>query len=362
MATKDEDFVTRIFVAKPTSRCCFSRPRDGLQNESVEVALGSPQSRGKACQSPATDSGEGIADIMALPEDETQWAPKRHVRHSFGNIRRNELSDFVQINRGGKIAMKPDEDERIIGVETCGTTMMYCLTTSDGRAIRFPVEAVRVFRSRIRPACAASSWPRCRSDIMAILRHSDATPAERNTYLRQAAAIRRAAAEEGDTDVEEVAIDEEDGEETTALSAERYAELGAAEQFILTISANGYGKRSSAYEYRVSGRGGKGIIAMTLTERNGDLLAAFPVEDSDQVMLVSDNGTLIRCPVDDVRIAGRNTQGVTIFKTEEDASVVSVARLGETSDDDDGDGTGEEASGETGNESNDAGEPQAGDE
>ena len=134
------------------------------------------------------------------------------------------------------------------------------------------------------------------------------------------------------------------------MSAERYAELGAAEQFILTISANGYGKRSSAYEYRVSGRGGKGIIAMTLTERNGDLLAAFPVEDSDQVMLVSDNGTLIRCPVDDVRIAGRNTQGVTIFKTEEDASVVSVARLGEANDDEDG---------EVGEDDDGAGNPQA---
>ena len=126
--------------------------------------------------------------------------------------------------------------------------------------------------------------------------------------------------------------------------------MGAAEQFILTISANGYGKRSSAYEYRVSGRGGKGIIAMTLTERNGDLLAAFPVEDSDQVMLVSDNGTLIRCPVDDVRIAGRNTQGVTIFKTEEDASVVSVARLGEANDDEDG---------EVGEDDDGAGDPQA---
>ena len=155
------------------------------------------------------------------------------------------------------------------------------------------------------------------------------------------------------------ATDDEEAAETTALSAERYAELGAAEQFILTISANGYGKRSSAYEYRVSGRGGKGIIAMTLTERNGDLLAAFPVEDSNQVMLVSDNGTLIRCPVDDVRIAGRNTQGVTIFKTEEDATVVSVARLGETSDDDD-DGETDETGEEPGD--NSAAGPQSGDE
>jgi len=119
------------------------------------------------------------------------------------------------------------------------------------------------------------------------------------------------------------------------LSPERYAEMGAKEQFILAVSENGYGKRSSAYEYRVSGRGGKGIIAMTLSERNGDLIAAFPVEESDQIMLVTNGGTLIRCPIDDIRIAGRNTQGVTIFKTDDDAKVVSVAHLGDASEDDD---------------------------
>ena len=354
MATKDEDFVTRIFVANTHQPVLFFSTTGMVYKMKVwKLPLGSPQSRGKALVNLLPlDSGEGIADIMALPEDETQWGALNVMfATSFGNIRRNELSDFVQINRGGKIAMKPDEDERIIGVETCGTDDDVLLTTSDGRAIRFPVEAVRVFRSRNSTGVRGIKLAEGAEVIsLAILRHSDATPAERNTYLRQAAAIRRAAAEEGEAEVEEIAADDEGGEETTALSAERYAELGAAEQFILTISANGYGKRSSAYEYRVSGRGGKGIIAMTLTERNGDLLAAFPVEDSDQVMLVSDNGTLIRCPVDDVRIAGRNTQGVTIFKTEEDASVVSVARLGETNDDEDG---------EAGEDDDGAGDPQA---
>ena len=354
MATKDEDFVTRIFVANTHQPVLFFSTTGMVYKMKVwKLPLGSPQSRGKALVNLLPlDSGEGIADIMALPEDETQWGALNVMfATSFGNIRRNELSDFVQINRGGKIAMKPDEDERIIGVETCGTDDDVLLTTSDGRAIRFPVEAVRVFRSRNSTGVRGIKLAEGAEVIsLAILRHSDATPAERNTYLRQAAAIRRAAAEEGEAEGEEIAVDDEDGEETTALSAERYAELGAAEQFILTISANGYGKRSSAYEYRVSGRGGKGIIAMTLTERNGDLLAAFPVEDSDQVMLVADNGTLIRCPVDDVRIAGRNTQGVTIFKTDQDASVVSVARLGETTDDEDG---------EAGEDDDGAGDPQA---
>ena len=363
MATKDEDFVTRIFVANTHQPVLFFSTTGMVYKMKVwKLPLGSPQSRGKALVNLLPlDSGEGIADIMALPEDETQWAALNVMfATSFGNIRRNELSDFVQINRAGKIAMKPDEGERIIGVETCGHEDDVLLTTSDGRAIRFPVDAVRVFRSRNSTGVRGIKLAEGAEVIsLAILRHSEATPAERNTYLRQAAAIRRAAAEEGEAEVEEVATDDEEAEEITALSAERYAELGAAEQFILTISANGYGKRSSAYEYRVSGRGGKGIIAMTLTERNGDLLAAFPVEDSDQVMLVSDNGTLIRCPVDDVRIAGRNTQGVTIFKTEEDATVVSVARLGETSDDDD-----DEETDETGEEpgDNSATEPQSGDE
>jgi DNA gyrase subunit A len=172
---------------------------------------------------------------------------------------------------------------------------------------------------------------------LAILRGSDATPAERATYLKQAAAIRRAASGD-EAEIEEVSVDDEEATEEVALSSERYAEMGANEQFILAVSENGFVKRSSAYEYRVSGRGGKGIIAMTVTERNGELLAAFPVEETDQIMLVTDGGTLIRCPIDDIRIAGRNTQGVTIFKTEEDAKVVSVAHMGETSDDEEEDG------------------------
>ena len=214
----------------PPAGAVFLDHWHGLQNESLEVALGSPQSRGKALVNLLPlDSGEGIADIMALPEDETQWAALNVMfATSFGNIRRNELSDFVQINRGGKIAMKPDEDERIIGVETCGGDDDVLLTTSDGRAIRFPVEAVRVFRSRNSTGVRGIKLAEGAEVIsLAILRHSDATPAERNTYLRQAAAIRRAAAEEGEAEVEEIAADDEGGEETTALSAERYAELGA---------------------------------------------------------------------------------------------------------------------------------------
>ena len=337
MATKDEDFVSRIFVANTHQPVLFFSTTGMVYKMKVwKLPAGNPQSRGKALVNLLPlQEGESIADIMALPSDESTWGDLNVMfATSFGNVRRNDLSDFISINRNGKIAMKPDEGERIIGVETCSDSDDVLLTSSNGRAIRFPVEKVRVFRSRNSTGVRGIKLDDGASVIsLAILRGSDATPAERATYLKQAAAIRRAAAGE-DADVEEVSTDEEEMTEEVALSPERYAEMGANEQFILAVSENGYGKRSSAYEYRVSGRGGKGIIAMTVTERNGDLLAAFPVEESDQIMLVTDGGTLIRCPIDDIRIAGRNTQGVTIFKTEDDARVVSVAHLGETAEDD----------------------------
>ena len=350
MATKEEDFVSRIFVANTHQPVLFFSTTGMVYKMKVwKLPAGNPQSRGKALVNllPLAE-GETIADIMALPSDESTWGDLNVMfATSFGNVRRNDLSDFISINRNGKIAMKPDEGERIIGVETCSDSDDVLLTSSNGRAIRFPVEKVRVFRSRNSTGVRGIKLDDGASVIsLAILRGSDATPAERATYLKQAAAIRRAAAGE-EAEIEEVATDDEEVTEEVALSPERYAEMGANEQFILAVSENGYGKRSSAYEYRVSGRGGKGIIAMTVTERNGDLLAAFPVEESDQIMLVTDGGTLIRCPIDDIRIAGRNTQGVTIFKTEEDARVVSVAHLGETTEDDDADEDGAEEGGET---------------
>jgi DNA gyrase subunit A len=335
MSTKDEDFVSRIFVANTHQPVLFFSTTGIVYKMKVwKLPAGSPQSKGKALVNLLPlDEGETIADIMALPSDEESWADLNVMfATSFGNVRRNDLSDFVQINRNGKIAMKPGEGERIIGVETCNEEDDVLLTSSSGRAIRFPVDKVRVFRSRNSTGVRGIRLDEGASVIsLAILRHSDATPAERTTYLKQAAAIRRAAIGD-DNEIEDVSVDEDvEATEEVALSSERYAEMGGKEQFILAVSENGYGKRSSAYEYRVSGRGGKGIIAMTLSERNGDLIAAFPVDESDQIMLVTNNGTLIRCPVDDIRIAGRNTQGVTIFKTDDDAKVVSVAHLGEAS-------------------------------
>src|SRR5215468_10784798 len=168
---------------------------------------------------------------------------------------------------------------------------------------------------------------------LAILRHKDVDAEERAAYLRRANAVRRGGAEE-----EQGADSEDAASGTIELGEQRYVEMSAAEQFVLTISENGFGKRTSSFEYRTTGRGGKGIVAMSVNERNGRLVASFPVEDSDQIMLVTDKGQLIRCPVEDIRIAGRSTQGVIVFDTAEDEHVVSVEHIGEDAENGNGNG------------------------
>lgn len=236
----------------------------------------------------------------------------------------------MQVNRAGKIAMKLDEGDSIVDVQICTEHDDVLLTTALGQCIRFPVPEVRVFKGRDSTGVRGISLGDGDKVIsLAILRHMDATADERAAYLKLANAARRAA--NGDGAEEE--LDVEEGSADSALSQERYALMGAAEQFILTISENGYGKRSSAYEYRVTGRGGKGIVAMAVNGRNGSLVASFPVEASDQIMLVTDGGQLIRCPVDGIRIVGRSSQGVIVFNTAEDERVVSVEGISDESED-----------------------------
>jgi DNA gyrase subunit A len=302
-----------------------------------------PQSIGKALVNllPLVE-GETITSILPLPEDAKTWGELELMFATRnGNVRRNSLADFESINRNGKIAMKLDEGDRIVRVAICSADDNVLLTTAAGRCIRFPVDAVRVFKGRDSTGVRGIRLDQGDEVIsMAILRHVEATPGEREAYMRQALAMRRAqdadAVEAGAEAPAEVEAETEEGAEAIELTPERYAELGAREQFVLTVSERGFGKRSSSYAYRISGRGGKGITAMIVNERNGRLVASFPVEDSDQIMLVTDGGKLIRCPVDDVRIAGRSVQGVRIFKTEEDEKVVSVERIPE-----DGNGNGD---------------------
>jgi len=274
--------------------------------------------------------GEVITSILPLPEDAETWGTLQLAFATrSGRVRRNALADFENINRNGKIAMKLDDGDAIVSVNICTPENDVLLTTARGRCIRFLLaDEVRLFKGRDSDGVRGIKLDDDDSVIsMTVLTHVDADASERAAYLKQANMLRRAQGEEIVEEAAETDADEEVIEGTADLSPERFAELSAKEQFVLTVSERGFGKRSSSYEYRTSGRGGKGIVAMVVNDRNGPLVASFPVADSDQIMLVTDGGQLIRCPVNDVRIAGRNTQGVRIFKTEADEKVVSVEHI-----------------------------------
>ncbi|WP_343314797.1 DNA gyrase subunit A [Brucella sp. BE17] len=334
MATKDEDFVTRLFVANTHTPVLFFSSRGIVYKEKVwRLPVGNPQSRGKALINMLPlQQGERITTIMPLPEDEESWG-NLDVMFSTtrGTVRRNKLSDFVQVNRNGKIAMKlEDESDEILSVDTCTEFDDVLLTCAGGQCIRFPVTDVRVFAGRNSIGVRGINLAEGDKVIsMAILHHVDADASQRASYLKRSIAERRA---QGADDVDDIVVVGEEVGTETELNDERYQELKAREQTVLTVSEYGYGKRSSSYEFRVSGRGGKGIRATdtSKTEEIGKLVALFPVEASDQILLVSDGGQLIRVPVGGIRIAGRSTKGVTIFNTADGEKVVSVEPISET--------------------------------
>jgi DNA gyrase subunit A len=329
MATKNEDAVTRVFSASThTPMLFFSSSGKVFQLKVWRLPVGTPNSRGKAFVNLLPiEPGESITSILPLHEDEAAW-DQYDVMFATrsGNVRRNKLSDFRGIKRNGKIAMKLDDGDAIVGVGLCNAEQNdILLTTVLGRCIRFATEEVRVFAGRDSTGVRGIRLADGDSVIsMAILRSVDATPAERSAYVRHANAMRRATGDE----VEEVGIpDDEETEGDVTLSVERIAELGGAEEIILTVSTEGFGKRTSAYEFRRTGRGGQGLIAQDLTKKGGRLAASFPVEEFDEILLVTDQGQLIRTPVTQIRMVGRNTSGVTIFRTSKDEHVVSVERL-----------------------------------
>ena len=348
MSTRDEDFVTQIFITSTHTPVMFFSSRGMCYRMKVwRLPAATPQSPGKALINLLPlQQDEQITTILPLPEDDTTWGQLELMFATrSGNVRRNSLTDFENINRNGKIAMKLDVDDkgvmdRIVDVAICRpTTDDVLLTTADGQAIRFPAEDVRLFKGRDSDGVRGIRLADGDHLIsMAILGHVDASPAERAAYIKQASALRRA--QNGETEEAEIVAvepeaDAEAVEGPAELSSERFAELSGREQFVLTVSDKGYGKRSSSYEFRVSGRGGKGIAAMVVNDRNGKLMASFPIDVSDQIMLVTDGGQLIRTTVEEVRIAGRNTQGVRVFKTDAEEKVVSVERIPDdgTSDD-----------------------------
>jgi DNA gyrase subunit A len=335
MATREEDFVTHIFVASTHAPLVFFSSTGMAYKLKVWRLPEAPiQGRGKAMVNllPLQD-GERITTILPLPENESEWEALNVVfATKSGDVRRNELSDFASINRNGKIAMKLEAGDGIVGVQTCTDRDDILLTTHSGKCIRFAIGDVRVFKGRdstgVRGVKLASS-----DEVvsLSLLHHSDATTAEARAYLKQASAARRAiSGEDGEAATEDFADEDDTGEEAT-LTQERYAALGAKEQFVLIVSENGYGKRSSSFEYRATGRGGSGIVAMDMGRKNAAIAAAFPIEDTDDLMLISDAGKTIRVPAASVSVQRRGSGGVTVFRVEGGERVVAVERIEETS-------------------------------
>jgi DNA gyrase subunit A len=338
MQTRDEDFVARLFVASTHTPVLFFSSRGQVYKEKVwRLPMAAPNARGKALINILPlEQGERITTIMPLPEDESSWGNLDVMfATTSGTVRRNKLSDFVDVRRSGIIAMKLGEGEAIVDVQICTERDDVLLTAAGGQCIRFPVPDVRVFTGRTSMGVRGIALAEAdRLISLAILRHVETTSDERSAYLK----MRRAVAGEATTEEPVETEGEETANDAIQLSQERYAELSAAEQVVLTVSVNGYGKRTSSYEYRTTGRGGKGIVAMSVNNRNGNLVASFPVEDADQIMLVTDKGQLIRCPVADIRVAGRSTQGVIVFDTAEDEHVVSVEHIPEEENSENGNG------------------------
>ena len=328
MNTKDEDFVTQIFVSNTHTPMLFFTSRGIVHKLKVyQLPIGTPQSRGKAFVNILPlEKGETISVVMPLPEDEEQWSDLDVVfATSQGTIRRNSLSAFKNIRSNGLIAMKLDEEhgERLIDVRTCTEDHDVMLATRLGKAIRFPVTDVRVFQSRnskgVRGIKLANG-----DEVMSIsiLYNTDASVEERNAYLKAASQMRGA----DDVDIE--------GDIGGDLSPERFAEMAERENFILSVTSKGFGKRTSSYEYRTAGRGGQGIWTMKLNKRNGEIVRSFCVDDGDEIMMVSNGGQIIRMPIHDIRFAGRQTQGVTLFRVADGEDVVSVAAIRDSEDED----------------------------
>jgi len=324
MATKEEDFVRALYIVNTHTPVLFFSTAGMVYKLKVyKLPEGTPQSRGKAMVNllPLKE-GETISTVMPLPEDESTWGQLNVMfATSAGTVRRNDLSDFININRSGKIAMKLEEGgDRLIGVAPCSDSNDILLSTRQGKCIRFEVADVRVFQSRSSMGVRGIKLGDGDEVIsMSILKHVEFDTESRDAYLRMAKKLR--GGDEAEDSGEEAAVT------TKVLTEDEFKRFATGEEFILTATRKGFGKRTSAYEYRITGRGGSGIVSIATSKRNGDVVASFPVGGKDQVMMITDAGRLIRIPIGDVRVAGRSTQGVTLFSTGDDESVTSVAHL-----------------------------------
>jgi DNA gyrase subunit A len=315
MATKDEDAVTNLFVTSTHTPVLFFSTHGKVYRLKVwRLPEGAPQTRGRPMINllPLAE-GETISTVLPLPEDEAEWS-KLHVMFATakGSVRRNSMDAFANIRTSGKIAMRFEEEseDRLIGVSLLTEDDDVLLATRNGRAIRFAATDVREFQSRDSTGVRGARLVGDDEVIsLSVLRGFAATTEERDAYLK--------------------AAPWKEGEREPTLSSERVAEFAEAEEFILTVCANGYGKRSSAYEYRRTNRGGQGITNIDNLERNGPVVASFPAHHGEQLMLVTDQAKLIRMSVGDTRVIGRNSAGVRLFNVAEGEHVVSAARIDE---------------------------------
>ena len=335
MSTREEDVVSNVFVASTHAPILFFSTRGMVyQLKAWRLPQGTPQARGKAMVNllPLQED-EAISTVMALPEDEESWeALTVMFATSHGNVRRNKLADFTNIKANGKIAMKLSEGDHLVNVCTCTDGDDVLLAARGGKCIRFRVTDVRVFSGR--GSTGVRGMRLGKDDVvisMSILRHEEIDIEARDNYLKAAAAQRRSA---GDDETNDDTPSTDENGDAMELTSEQFDAIAEREEFILTVTENGFGKRSSAYEYRITKRGGGGIVNIETSDRNGTVIGAFPIEVNDQIVLVTDAGQLIREPVNDIRIAGRRTQGVTLFDVEGDEHVTSISRLQDVDDED----------------------------
>lgn len=316
METKEEDYVHDLFVANThTPVLFFSTIGIVYQMKVYKIPLASPKSRGKALVNVLPiEENEALSTVMALP-DESEWDNYDIVfATSKGTVRRNKLSYFVNIKSSGKIAMKFTGDERLVSVALCKEGMDIMLASKMGKCVRFPVSDLRVFHSKNSIGVRAMKLVGDDEVIsMTVLNNGNLTLEEREEYVRYSNWLRRSK--------EEVIVDQE------MAPPAKYEEMKNLEQMLITITEKGLAKRTSSFEYRTSGRGAQGVKNIDMSSKTGKVVAVFPVNEDDEVMLVTDSGKLIRCPVDNIRITGRSAQGVILFRVDQNEKVVSAVRL-----------------------------------
>lgn len=331
MTTKDDDYVVQVFVANTHTPLLFFSSKGlcyKLKTYKLPEAAAAAKGRPLVNLLPL-ENGETITAILPVSEEDVARVKESGVEHflmfvtASGTVRRNRMSDFDSIRANGKIAMKLDEGDSLISVLPCNEDQDVLLTTYRGRAIRFPVPEIRVFAGRNSTGVRGITLGKDDRIIgMAMLNHGESDSAVRAAYIKQSRAARRA-----ETGIEEEAGTDEEETTTLVLDDAKMAEMAAREEFILTISENGFGKRTSSYEYRLTHRGGGGFTNIKLGGKNTAVAGSFPVTDGQDIIMVTDGGKIIRTPVRDVRIAGRSTAGVTLFRTAENEKVVSAISI-----------------------------------